>query len=72
MQTLVDAGLVRRKALVKILGQGTLPAGRPCVGPRLLQVGRGGHHRCRGSIERVPLPYAHGRPPASGNALMNR
>ena len=25
-----------------------------------------------GSVERVPLPVAHGRPPASGNALMNR
>jgi len=23
-------------------------------------------------VERVPLPFAHGRPPASGNALMNR
>jgi large subunit ribosomal protein L15 len=25
-----------------------------------------------GRVERVPLPFGHGRPPASGNALMNR
>ena len=25
-----------------------------------------------GSVERVPLPFGNGRPPASGNALMNR
>jgi hypothetical protein len=25
-----------------------------------------------GSVERVPLPFGHGRPPAQGNALMNR
>jgi ribosomal protein L18E len=25
-----------------------------------------------GTVERVPLPYAQGRPPAAGNALMNR
>jgi large subunit ribosomal protein L15 len=25
-----------------------------------------------GSVERIPLPFGHGRPPASGNALMNR
>jgi ribosomal protein L18E len=25
-----------------------------------------------GSVETVPLPFGHGRPAASGNALMNR
>jgi hypothetical protein len=25
-----------------------------------------------GTVTRVPLPFGNGRPPASGNALMNR
>ncbi len=47
VQVLVDAGLARPKALVKILGQGSLSRPVRGVGPRLLEVGRGGHHRCR-------------------------
>ena len=46
------------------------PAGR---GARVLQVGRGGHHRRRGHRSPiVPLPFGNDRPPAKGNALTNR
>ncbi len=72
VQTLVDAGLVRPKALVKILGQGTL--GRPVrvAAHAFSKSAEAAITSAGGSVERVPLPFAHGRPPASGNALMNR
>ena len=47
VETLVEAGLVRPKALVKILGQGSLSRPVQGFGPCLLQGGRGCHHRRR-------------------------
>ena len=47
VETLVKAGLVRPKALVKILGQGDRQPAGPRLGSRLFQVGRGGDHRRR-------------------------
>jgi large subunit ribosomal protein L15 len=72
VQTLVDAGLVRPKALVKVLGQGSL--GRPVrvSAHAFSKAAEAAITAAGGSVERVPLPYANGRPPASGNALMNR
>ncbi len=72
VQTLVDAGVVRPKALVKILGQGSI--GRPVkvAAHAFSRSAEAAITAAGGSVERVPLPYANGRPPASGNALMNR
>jgi large subunit ribosomal protein L15 len=72
VQTLVDARLVRPKALVKVLGQGSL--GRPVrvSAHAFSKAAEAAITAAGGSVERVPLPYANGRPPASGNALMNR
>ena len=71
-QTLVEAGLVRPKALVKILGQGTLSRPVKVSAHAFSKAAEAAITAAGGSVERVPLPYAHGRPPASGNALMNR
>jgi large subunit ribosomal protein L15 len=72
VQTLVDAGLVRPKALVKVLGQGTLSRPVRVSVHAFSQSAESAIVAAGGSTERVPLPYAQGRPPASGNALMNR
>ncbi len=72
VQTLVDAGLVRPKALVKILGQGSLTRAVRVSAHAFSKSAEAAITAAGGSTERVPLPYAHGRPPASGNALMNR
>jgi large subunit ribosomal protein L15 len=72
VQTLVDAGLVRPKALVKILGQGSLSRPVRVAAHAFSKSAEAAITGAGGSVERVPLPYAHGRPPASGNALMNR
>ena len=72
VETLVEAGLVRPKALVKILGQGTLSRPVRVAAHAFSKSAEEAITAAGGSVERVPLPYANGRPPASGNALMNR
>ncbi len=69
---LVEAGLARPKALVKILGQGSLTRPVKVSAHAFSKRAEEAITAAGGSVETVPLPYAHGRPPASGNALMNR
>jgi large subunit ribosomal protein L15 len=72
LDSMVAAGLCRRGALVKVLGHGTL--GRPVKvsAHAFSSSAEAAITTAGGSVERVPLPFGHGRPPASGNALMNR
>jgi len=70
--TLRAKGLVHKHGLVKVLGRGELT--------RALRVSAHGFSRSAeeaitgagGSVEVLPLPFGHGRPPARGNALTNR
>lgn len=70
--TLGELGLVHKGALVKVLGRGELT--------RAVRVSAHGFSRSAeaaitgagGSIERLPLPFGHGRPPAKGNQHTNR
>ena len=71
-ETLRAKGLVHKHGLVKVLGRGELT--------RRLQVSAHGFSKSAedaitaagGTVEVLPLPFGHGRPPASGNALSNR
>ena len=72
VEVLVKAGLVRPKALVKILGQGSLRRPVRVSAHAFSTSAEAAIAAAGGSVERVALPFAHGRPPASGNALMNR
>jgi large subunit ribosomal protein L15 len=69
---LVGAGLVRKGALVKILGRGELSRGLQVRAHAFSASAEAKIVAAGGSVERIPLPYASGRPPARGNALMNR
>ena len=71
VESLVQAGLVRPKALVKVLGQGTLSRPVRVSVHAFSKSAEAAITAAGGSVERVPLPFAQ-RPPASGNALMNR
>jgi large subunit ribosomal protein L15 len=70
--TLRGKGLVHKHGLVKVLGRGELT--------RAVRVSAHGFSRSAeqaitaagGSVEVLPLPFGHGRPPAKGNALTNR
>jgi large subunit ribosomal protein L15 len=71
-ERLVEAGLVRKGALVKVLGRGEL--GRPVRvrAHRFSAHAEAAITGAGGTVERLPLPYASGRPPARGNALTNK
>jgi large subunit ribosomal protein L15 len=70
--TLRAKGLVHKHGLVKVLGRGELS--------RAVRVSAHGFSRSAeeaitaagGTVEVLPLPFGHGRPPAKGNALTNR
>jgi large subunit ribosomal protein L15 len=72
IQTMVEAGLCRPKALVKVLGQGSLSRPVRVSAHAFSASAEAAITTAGGSVERMPLPFGHGRPPASGNALMNR
>ena len=71
VESLVEAGLVRPKALVKVLGQGSLSRPVRVSAHAFSKSAEAAITAAGGSVERVALPFAQ-RPPASGNALMNR
>jgi len=69
---LVTAGVVRKGALVKVLGRGELTRPVRVRAHAFSSSAVSAIEAAGGSVERVPLPYASGRPPARGNALTNR
>ena len=69
--SLVEAGLVRPKAFVKVLGQGSLSRPVRVSAHAFSKSAEAAITAAGGSVDRVALPFAQ-RPPASGNALMNR
>jgi large subunit ribosomal protein L15 len=69
---LVAAGLVGKGDLVKILGRGTLRRQVRVSAHAWSETAQAAITAAGGSVERVPLPFGHGRPPAKGNALTNR
>jgi len=71
-ETLVAAGLVRKGALVKVLGRGDAPKGLRVSVHAVSAPARAAIEGAGGSVELLPMPFGHGRPPARGNALTNR
>jgi len=71
-EVLQDAGLVRKKALVKVLGRGELHRAVQVKAHAASAAARAAIEAAGGSFEQLPLPFGHGRPPARGNALTNR
>ena len=71
-ETLRAKGLVHKHGLVKVLGRGELT--------RTLRVSAHGFSKSAedaitaagGTVEVLPLPFGHGRPPVQGNHLSNR
>jgi large subunit ribosomal protein L15 len=69
---LVAAGLVRKGALVKILGGGELNRSVSVEAHAFSKSAEAAITAGGGAITVIPLPFGHGRPPAQGNALTNR
>ena len=72
LETMVARGLAKRGALVKVLGRGELEGPVRVSAHAFSASAEAAITAKGGSVERVPLPFGGGRPPARGNALTNR
>lgn len=72
LASMVEAGLARPRALVKVLGRGRVDRPLRVSAHAFSASAEAAITGAGGSVERVPLPFGHGRPPARGNALTNR
>jgi large subunit ribosomal protein L15 len=65
-------GLVHKHGLVKVLGRGELTKTLTVRAHAFSAAATRAIEAAGGTVETLPLPYRTGRPPARGNALMNR
>ena len=70
--SLVEAGLLRKGAMVKVLGRGELTRSVRVHAHAFSASAEAAITSAGGSVERVQPPFGGGRPPARGNALTNR
>ena len=71
-ETLRAKGLVHKHGLVKVLGRGELTRKLTVKAHAFSASARQAIESAGGSVEVIPPPFGHGRPPAKGNALTNR
>jgi large subunit ribosomal protein L15 len=71
-ETLRAKGLVHKHGLVKVLGRGELTRAVRVSAHAFSRSAEQAITAAGGSVEVLPLPFGHGRPPAKGNALSNR
>jgi large subunit ribosomal protein L15 len=65
-------GLVHKGALVKVLARGEITRAVHVKAHAFSKTAEGAITAAGGTVEVLPLPFGHGRPPAKGNALTNR
>ncbi len=65
-------GLVAKHGLVKILGDGELTRALRVSAHAFSKSAEQAITSAGGTVEVIPPPFGHGRPPAKGNALTNR
>lgn len=65
-------GLVHKGAFVKVLARGQVDKALTVKAHGFSKAAADAIQAAGGSVEIVPLPHGDRRPPASGNALMNR
>jgi large subunit ribosomal protein L15 len=70
--TLREAGLVHKHGLVKVLGRGELSRKVTVSAHAFSRSATQAIEAAGGSVEVLPPPFGHGRPPAKGNALTSR
>ena len=71
-ETLRAAGLVHKHGLVKVLGRGELSRSVRVKAHAFSASAEQAITAAGGTVEVLPKPFGHGRPPAKGNALTNR
>jgi large subunit ribosomal protein L15 len=71
-ETLRARGLVHKQGMVKVLGRGQVSRPLRVKAHAFSTSAERAITEAGGSVEVLPPPFGHGRPPARGNALMNR
>ena len=71
-ETLRAKGLVHKHGLVKVLGRGELTRAVRVSAHAFSRSAQDAIEAAGGTVEVLPPPFGHGRPPAKGNALSNR
>jgi large subunit ribosomal protein L15 len=71
-ETLRARGLVHKHGLVKVLGRGEVDRPLQVRAHAVSRSAEAAITAAGGSVELIPPPFGHGRPPAKGNALTNR
>jgi large subunit ribosomal protein L15 len=72
VELLVERGLVRKGALVKVLGRGQISTASNLSVHAISRSAEAAVTAAGGSVTLVPLPYKQGRPPVQGNQFANR
>jgi len=70
--TLRAAGLAHKHGLIKVLGRGAVTRALEVHVHAISKSAEKAITDAGGSVEILPPPFGHGRPPAKGNALTNR
>ena len=65
-------GLVSKAALVKVLGRGQVTRAVTVQAHAFSKAAEEAITAAGGTVERLPLPWGEGRPPAKGNQFTNR
>jgi large subunit ribosomal protein L15 len=71
-ELLRKVGLVHKKGMVKILGDGELTRRLNVSAHAFSASAQAAIQAAGGSVQVIPPPFGHGRPPAKGNALTSR
>ena len=71
-ESLYGKGLVGKKALVKVLGRGEITRPVSVKAHAFSASAEAAITAAGGTVERLPLPWGEGRPPAKGNQFTNR
>jgi large subunit ribosomal protein L15 len=71
-ETLRQRGLVHKHGLVKVLGRGELTVKVDVKAHAFSKSAEQAITAAGGTVEVIPPPFGHGRPPAKGNAHTNR
>ena len=70
--SLLAKGLVHKHGLVKVLGRGEVNRALRVKAHAFSKSAERAITAAGGTVEVLPAPFGHGRPPARGNALTNR
>lgn len=71
-EALHGKGLVSKSALVKVLGRGEISRAVTVKAHAFSKSAEEAITAAGGTVERLPLPWGDGRPPAKGNQFTNR